>query len=70
MEKSLYAQVVKIRRKHLLFVAANKNKTEAKFKFQGQSEISQLCFDLNLDWIDIHFSTHEPGFYKENISKS
>ena len=62
MEQSLYAQVVKIWRKDLLFVAADKNKTEAKFKFQGQSTRSQLWFDLDLDWIDINFSTHEPDF--------
>ena len=52
MEQSLYAQVVKLWRKDLLFVAADKNKTEAKFKFQVQSERSQLWFDLDLDWID------------------
>ena len=65
MEQSLYAQVVKLRRNDLLFLAAYKNKTEAKFKFQGQSARSQLCFDLNLDWIDINFSTREPDFYKQ-----
>ena len=64
MEQSLYAQVVKLRRKDLQFVAADKNKSEAKFKFQGQSEISQLWFDLELDWIEIKFSTREPDFYK------
>ena len=37
MEQSLYAQVVKIWLKELLFIAAHKNKTEGKFKFQGQS---------------------------------
>ena len=37
MEQSLYAQVVKFRRKGLLFDAADKNKTESNFKFQGQS---------------------------------
>ena len=52
MKQSLYAQVDKVRRKDLLFVAADKNKTEAKFKFQGQSARSQLWFDLDLDWID------------------
>ena len=63
MEQSLYAQVVKLRRKDLLFVAADKNKTESKFKFQGQSARSQIWFDLDLDWIDINFSTREPDFY-------
>ena len=55
MEKSLYAQVIKFRRKDLLFVAADKNKTESKFKFQGQSARSQLWFDLDLDWINMNF---------------
>ena len=64
-DKSLYAQVVKLWRKGLQFVAADKNKTEAKFKFQGQSTRSKLWFDLDLDWIDINFSTREPDFYKK-----
>ena len=42
MEQSLYAQVVKLQRKDLQFVATDKNKNEAKFKFQGQSARSQL----------------------------
>ena len=37
MEQGLYAQVVKLRWKDLKFIAANKKKNEAKFKFQGQS---------------------------------
>ena len=37
MEQSLYAQVVKLRCKNFKFVATDKNKNEAKFKFQGQS---------------------------------
>ena len=65
MEQSLYAQVVRIRRKDLQFVAADKNKTEAKFNFQGQYARSQLWFDLDLYWIDINFSTREPDFYKK-----
>ena len=65
MEKSLYAQVVKLRRKDLKFFATDKNKNEAKFKFQGQSARSQLWFDLDLNWIEIHFSTREPDFYKK-----
>ena len=64
-EQSLYAQVVKLRRKDLLFVVADKTKTESKFKFQGQSARSKLWFDLDLDWIDINFSTREPDFYKK-----
>ena len=65
MEQILYAQVIKFWRKDLLFDAADKNKTESKFKFQGQSARSQLWFDLDLDWIDINFSTCEPDFYKK-----
>ena len=41
MEQGLYAQVVNPRRKGLKFIAANKNKNEAKFKFQGQYARSQ-----------------------------
>ena len=47
MEYSLYEQVFKLWRKDLQFVAADKNKNEAKFKFQGQYAISQLWFDLD-----------------------
>ena len=64
MEQGLYAQFVKLQRKDLLFDAADKNKTEYKFKFQGQSARSQLLFDLDLDWIDIN-STREPDLYKK-----
>ena len=48
-EHSLYAQVIMFRRKDLKFDAADKNKNESKFKFQGQFARSQLWFDLNLD---------------------
>ena len=65
MEKSLYAQVIMFRRKDLKFDAANKNKNKSKFKFQGQSGRSRLWFDLDLDWIDINFSTREPDLYKK-----
>ena len=65
MEQILYAQVVKLRRKDLKWVATDKNKNEAKFKFQGQSERSQIWFDLDLDWIEINFITREPDFYKK-----
>ena len=68
MEQGLYAQVIMIRQKDLKFVATDKNKNEAKFKFQGQSARSQRWFDLDLDWIEVNFSTHEPDFYKETIS--
>ena len=53
MEQGLYAQVVKLCRKDLKFIVANKNKNEAKFKFQGQSARSQHWFDLDFDWIEI-----------------
>ena len=49
MEQGLYAQVVKLGRKYLKLIAANKNKNEDKFKFQGQSAILQRWFDLNYD---------------------
>ena len=42
-----------------------KIKGEAKFKFQGQYSRSQIQFYLDLDWIDINFSTCEPDFYKK-----
>ena len=63
MEQSLYAQVVKLWRKYLRFVARDKNKIEAKFKFQGQSARSQLWFDFDLHWFEITFSNREPDFY-------
>ena len=65
MEQSLYAQVIKFRRKDLQFVTADKNKNGSKFKFQGQSRRSKLWFDLDLYWIDINFSTREPDLYKK-----
>ena len=65
MEQWLYAQVVKLLRKDLKIVAIYKNKNQAKFKFQGQSARSQQCFDLDLDWIEVNFSTREPDLYKK-----
>ena len=47
------------------FIATNKNKNEAKFKFQGQSARSQHSFDLEFDWIEVNFITCEPDFYKK-----
>ena len=47
-------------RKDLKFDAADKNKNKSKFKFLCQSGRSRLWFDLDLDWIDMNFSTHEP----------
>ena len=65
MEQSLYAQVIMFWRKDLKFDAADKNKNTSKFKLQGQSGRSQLWFDLDLDWIEINFSTREPDFYNK-----
>ena len=70
MKQSFYAQVVKLWRKDLKFVAADFKKMRLNFKFPGQSARSQLCFGLDLNWVDINFSTREPDFYKETISKS
>ena len=58
-----------LRQKYLKFVATDKNENESKFKFQGQSTRSQRLFDLDLDWIEVNFSTCEPDLYKETISK-
>ena len=49
--------------------AADQNKNEAKFEFQGLSSISQRWFDLDFDWTEVNFSTRVPDFYKK-ISKS
>ena len=48
-KQGFYSQVVKIHRKDLKLIAANKNKDKAKFKFQGQSSRSQCWFDLHFD---------------------
>ena len=70
MEQGLYAQAIMLRRKYLKFVATDKNKNEAKFKFHGISARSQRWFDLNLDWIEVNFSTHEPDFYKKRFQSN
>ena len=62
-EQGLYAQVVKLHQNDLKFIAANKNKNEAKFKFQGQSARSQRWFDLDFDCIEVNFNTREPDLY-------
>ena len=46
-EQGSYAQVVKLCRKYLGFIATDKNKNNAKFKLRGQSAISQRWFDLD-----------------------
>ena len=66
-EQGLYAKVVKIRRMDLKFTAANKNKNEAKFKFQSQYAISQRWFDLGLGWVEVNFITREPDLYYKKI---
>ena len=68
-EKGLYAKVVNIIRKDLKFFAANNNKNEAKFKFQGQSTRSQCWFDLDFDFIEVNFSTREHDLYEANFSE-
>ena len=65
MEQSLYAQVVRFCRKVLNVFATDKNKNEAKFKFQGKSERSQLWLDLDLNCVELNFSSREPDFYKK-----
>ena len=65
MEQRLHAQVIMLLREDLIFFATDKNKNEGKFKFQGQSAISQQWFDLDFDWIDVNFSTHEPDVYNK-----
>ena len=49
MEQGLYSQVIMLHWKYLEFVATDKNKNEAKFKFQGQSARSQRLFGLDFD---------------------
>ena len=65
MEQGLYAQVIRIRQKYLKFVATDKYQNEAKFKFRGQYARSKQWFDLDLDWIEVNFSTCEPDLYKK-----
>ena len=52
------------------FDAADKNKTESKFKFQGQYVRSKLWFDLDLDWIGKNVSTIGNYFKFMTISKT
>ena len=67
MEQGLYAKVVKISRKGLKFIAENKNKNEAEFKFQGRSARSQRWFDLDFHWIEVNFTTRETDLYKKRF---
>ena len=54
-----------LRRKYLKFVATDKNKKEATFKFQDQSARSQRWFDIDFDFIEVNYSSHETDFYKK-----
>ena len=65
VEQGLYVQVFILCRKDLKTTGADKNKNEAKFHFQGQSARSQCWFDLDFDWIEEYFSTHEPDLYRK-----
>ena len=65
LEQVLYSQVVMLCQKYFNITEANKNKNEDKFKFQGQSIRSQHWFDLDFDWIEVNFSTRDPGFYSK-----
>ena len=65
MKQGLYAQVVMLHQKDLIFTEANKNKNEVKFKFHSQYTRSQCWFDIDFDWIEVSFSTREPDFYKK-----
>ena len=67
VEQVLYAQAVNILRNGLELIAVNKNKNEAQFKFQGQSETSQRCFDLDFDWTEVSFITHEHDSIKKCV---
>ena len=64
-KQGLYAQVVMLRQKNLKSTEGNKNKNEAKFKFQGQSARSQRWFDLDFDWNEVNFSTSELDLYRK-----
>ena len=57
--------MVVLRRKGLRFTEENKNKNEAKFKFQGQYARSQRWFDLDFDWIEVNVRTSEPDLYRK-----
>ena len=56
-----------LHRKDLEFVATDKIKNEAKFKFQGKSARSQRWFDIDFDWNEVNFSTREPDLYRETF---
>ena len=51
------------------FTEANKDKNEAKFRFQGQSARSQSWFDIGIYWIEEFVSTRKADFYRIIIHK-
>ena len=53
-----------LRQKYFKITEANKNKNEAKLKFQGRSAISKRWFDIDFHYIEEHFITREPDFYR------
>ena len=64
-EKGLYAQVVMIRQKD----SDNKKEKEKKKNFQGKFTISICWFDIDHEWLEENFRTHEPDFYKKLYQK-
>ena len=54
-ELRLYTQVLMLRQKDFKCTEADKNKNEAKFKFQGQSARSRRWFDLHFDLTEVNF---------------
>ena len=61
MEQGLYAQVV------VIFQRETDDKQEKyktnKYNFQGQSEGSIFWFNLDHEWLEENFRTHELDFY-------
>ena len=69
MEQGLYAQVVKLRRKDLKSIAVNKNKKEAKFKFQGQYARSQCWYNIDFGQIEKKIAHLSLIYLKKNAEK-
>ena len=65
MKQGLYELVIMPCWKDLKPFVTDKIKNEAKFKFQGQPEISQRWFDLDFHWIEVNFSKGESDFYNK-----
>ena len=57
MKQGFYAQVIMLRQKDLKKIATDQIKNESKFKFQGQSAISQHFFGISFDCIEVNLST-------------